>query len=325
MKKIISIILMLTILLSGISVFASVDNEVEVYVNGKHIVTDQPAIIAYGRTLVPLRAICEALNCQVEWIADEQIAEISNEITHIGVKVNNDILKQLDFEDQSNQREIVLDMAPIIYNNRVMVPARAIAEALHALVEWDASRNRVDITLEYDYIAEFNEYGLAEVKKNGKYGYINESRNIVVDVVYDNIGGFSEGLVLAGKDGKWGYLDINGNVVIDFEYDFVWNFSDGYATVGKNGKFGIIDQKGNEVVPICYDMADSFSEGLSRVCLNDKWGYVDESGNVVIPLEYGDAYNFRDGKAKVVSNNVTFYIDKTGKAISNNIQMEDLQ
>ena len=37
---------------------------------------DQPGYIAGGRTLVPVRAISEAFNCDVEWYQDKQLVSI---------------------------------------------------------------------------------------------------------------------------------------------------------------------------------------------------------------------------------------------------------
>ena len=39
----------------------------------------------------------------------------------------------------------------------------------------------------------------------------------------DEVGPFSEGLAAVRKDGKWGFIDQEGNLVIDFRDDVVWN------------------------------------------------------------------------------------------------------
>ena len=45
---------------------------ISIYVNGKYLSTDQPPVIQDGRTMVPLRAIFEALGATVEWFGDTQ-------------------------------------------------------------------------------------------------------------------------------------------------------------------------------------------------------------------------------------------------------------
>ncbi len=42
-------------------------DEIKIIVNGKAISSDVPPQIVDGRTMVPLRAVAEALGCQVSW------------------------------------------------------------------------------------------------------------------------------------------------------------------------------------------------------------------------------------------------------------------
>ena len=49
---------------------------------------------------------------------------------------------------------------------------------------------------------------------------------------YEDAGMFSEGLAPVKKDGKWGYIDASNKLVIGFEYDVANLFSEGYAVVG---------------------------------------------------------------------------------------------
>ena len=55
---------------------------------------------------------------------------------------------------------------------------------------------------------------------------------------------FSEGLAGVKKDGKWGFVDYSGNNVIPFIYDEVFNFSEGFAWVRKDRKWGLVDKFG---------------------------------------------------------------------------------
>ena len=46
-------------------------------VNGEKIEIDVPAILKDGRTLVPLRAVSQSLDCTVEWVEAEKCAYIT--------------------------------------------------------------------------------------------------------------------------------------------------------------------------------------------------------------------------------------------------------
>ncbi len=44
--------------------------------NGNIVVLDSPAVVISGRTLVPVRAIAESLDCKVEWYGETRVVEI---------------------------------------------------------------------------------------------------------------------------------------------------------------------------------------------------------------------------------------------------------
>lgn len=49
---------------------------------------------------------------------------------------------------------------------------------------------------------------------------------------YESAGQFSEGLAAVRKDGKWGFIDEDGKTVIPFQYDLAGGFHEGLAVVG---------------------------------------------------------------------------------------------
>lgn len=51
---------------------------------------------------------------------------------------------------------------------------------------------------------------------------------------YEDAMPFSEGLAAVKKDGKWGYIDESGAVVIPFQFDRAYGFNEGYAIVGNS-------------------------------------------------------------------------------------------
>ena len=86
------------------------------------------------------------------------------------------------------------------------------------------------------------------IAANGKYGYINGRGELLVDTIYDNAKGFSEGLCAVKKDGLWGYVDKTGTVVIQPEYVDATSFSNGTADVLVKGSgWHVIDQNNSRV------------------------------------------------------------------------------
>ena len=98
-----------------------------------------PATIVEGRTLVPLRAIFEALGASVEWdnVTRTVTSERGSDV--ISLTVGADTFYK-------NDEPIELDVPAQIINDRTMVPARAIAEAYGCDVQWDGETRTVTIT-----------------------------------------------------------------------------------------------------------------------------------------------------------------------------------
>lgn len=171
----------------------------------------------------------------------------------------------------------------------------------------------------WDEAGKFNE-GLAFIKDNGKYGFIDTLGKKVIDTKYDVVSDFSKGVAMvklnnefflinkkgdpvsvakyeaAGvpdngtfpvqKDGKAGLIDSKGNVIIDFKYNSILYMSEDRVWAAKDGKWGLLDNKGKELTGFIYQAAYDFKDGYARIVLNDKIGVVNKSGKLVVPAAY---------------------------------------
>ncbi len=57
------------------------------------------------------------------------------------------------------------------------------------------------------------------------------SYSVVIQPQYEDARQFNDGLAAVKKNGKWGYIDTDNKVVIPFQYDMAWNFAEGKAIV----------------------------------------------------------------------------------------------
>ena len=93
---------------------------------------------------------------------------------------------------------------------------------------------------------------VAMVKIGGKVGFIDIYNRMVIEPAYDGdveMDGFHGGLAAVKKNGLWGYIDKGGEEVIPFLYEEADNFDDGcIAAVKKDGLWGAIDITGEVVV-----------------------------------------------------------------------------
>ena len=101
---------------------------------------DQKPIIENGRTLVPMRAIFEALGLDVEWNnAQRRITATDSQGTLIIMTVGDPIMTV-------NGKISEMDVPPKIVSSRTLVPLRAISEAYNCEVEWDGANRNIYIT-----------------------------------------------------------------------------------------------------------------------------------------------------------------------------------
>lgn len=114
--------------------------QVTVIVNGQKLASDVPAQIINGRTMVPLRAIFEALGATVDWNDATKTVNSTKGSTSVSLTIGVSKITV-------NGTAKALDVAPVIIEGRTLVPARAIAEAYGANVGWDDPTKTVTITL----------------------------------------------------------------------------------------------------------------------------------------------------------------------------------
>ena len=208
----------------------------------------------------------------------------------------------------------------------------------------------------WEQIDNFNEHGLAKVKKDGKYGYIDTQGKVVVPCQWVDVsayeGGYctvAESVTPAGGNyyGNvnyvYGMYDAQGNEVTPAQWrtlgqseNSCWLTSDTYYSSnylrinrpaisdGKikvqntDGLWGFIDEQGQLVGRVEWKIIDDFSEGLAAVTNNEgKIGFIDGNGNIVIEPQYDATQSFHEGLAAVRVDNYWRYIDMSNNVIIN--------
>jgi hypothetical protein len=96
-----------------------------------------PPVIEQGRTLVPLRAIFEALGADVKWDGSTQ--------TVIAIKAGKEIKLIIGGQAYKNGQPVTLDVPAKIVDGRTMVPLRFVSEALGTSVRWEDATQTVSI------------------------------------------------------------------------------------------------------------------------------------------------------------------------------------
>jgi hypothetical protein len=131
----------------------------------------------------------------------------------------------------------------------------------------------------------------------------------------EDAGSFIEGLAPVKVDGRWGYIDHSGRMIVAPQFDFGGWFSTGAAAVQVNGRWGYIDKAGVMFIAPQFDQASSFSRGLAPAKMGDLWGYIDRSGRWVIPPRFETANSFYDTLTAVKLDGRWVFIDVTGRIV----------
>ena len=90
--------------------------------------------------------------------------------------------------------------------------------------------------------------GLARVKQEDGWCYVNEHGEIMRLEDTDVIGTFYEGLCKGRKDDLVGFFDTNGEWVIPPQFESVRDFKNGYAAARVRDKWGLINMQGEWVI-----------------------------------------------------------------------------
>jgi len=162
-------------------------------------------------------------------------------------------------------------------------------------------RNAFAIPPEMGGESSFSE-GLAVVKLNGKYGYMDTQGRVVIPARFDQARSFSEGLALVQVNGTWSFIDRTGNQVITAPPSTVEiaPFSDGLARfTNEASETGFIDKNGQVVIAPQPRYIGSFSEGLATIAVDSKIGFIDKTGAIVIAPQFEATRDFSDGLAAV--------------------------
>ncbi len=113
---------------------------ITVTVNGTDILFDQPPITDQEnyRTLVPMRAVVDALDAKVSWDNQLNTAGIELNQTRILIRIGESFM-------MVNGEAYPLSSPAIEFNNRTLLPIRSIIEAMSGTVQWDEDTKHIDI------------------------------------------------------------------------------------------------------------------------------------------------------------------------------------
>lgn len=145
-----------------------------------------PPMIIQDRTMVPFRAIAEALGVTVTWQAETRSIDARGADVEVHLAVG-------DTKALINGFPQLLDVPPLIVNDRTLVPLRFFSEAFGAEVGWDGTTRTVMVvspvrpmrTLAFYALRSYDERQLVSRFANVAYGWATLKPDGQVDLTGD--------------------------------------------------------------------------------------------------------------------------------------------
>lgn len=115
------------------------DETIKIMINNVQLQLQVKPVIVEGRTLVPLRAIFEALGSDLRWNGADQSITATRSDINLWLQIgSNKAIK--------NGSQVLLDVPPMIVSGRTLIPLRFVSESLGAEVHWEEATRSVNIT-----------------------------------------------------------------------------------------------------------------------------------------------------------------------------------
>lgn len=111
--------------------------EVKVVIDNQRVSLSPPPMIQNGRTLVPVRALSEALKADVQWHPESKTVTVTKGERVVKLRIDNRLFSYTDGVTVFG----LSDVPPQIFGDRTFVPLRLVSNALGLSVTWsDAER-----------------------------------------------------------------------------------------------------------------------------------------------------------------------------------------
>jgi hypothetical protein len=123
---------------------------------------------------------------------------------------------------------------------------------------------------------------------NGLWGLKDAKGRVLVEPIYEEFYGFAgENLAVIFKDEKYGFINKSGKIHIDLVYQDAFDFEGGRAVVKLGGKYGLINVQNVVTAPFEFDEIISLDdEGNFTARKDDKWGVIDSEGKTILKFDF---------------------------------------
>lgn len=183
---------------------------------------------------------------------------------------------------------------------------------------------------------------LAIVNEKGKYGALENSSDVIIKPVYDELSNFDDmknknmktehphilnlhwlhnyygnEYAIAEYQGKYGVVNKDNEMVVKPIYDSITKLFNGFSVIKLDDKYGYLNDEFEVVQKPIFKDAREFLEDVTFVQsnANAKWGCITKDMELKIGDEYDEIYNLYNGYARTVKDGKWGYINNQCKVI----------
>lgn len=228
----------------------------------------------------------------------------------------------------------------------------------YAIVEADKKWVYIDIkgnplkTPDTDKFYDFNEYGVAFIRRGHQIGLINTQGEIILKPRFNIIRSFNNKYARVRSIEKWGIIDTSGSIVVEPEYDEIGHYYNGVvsarkgeqfglitdgkfnvvegatkilhfegegelAAARKKNRFGFINKKGEWIIEPTFKKVKAFYFGLAPALGKGGWGFINPKGEWVVQPQFDEVQTFgKEGIAAFEEDRLWGFINKDGNKIT---------
>ena len=124
-----------------------------------------------------------------------------------------------------------------------------------------------------------------QLKKNDSWYLLNLKTLKSKKIPFEDIGEYTDELMVVKKEEKFGYIDNEGKIKIPLKYTIAENFNNGLAIVSTDKGFGVINKKGKRIIPLLYDEI-LIKDSYIYIKKDRKYGLYSKQGKEILPIIY---------------------------------------